>query len=98
MISDIINDHINDQGVASWVYVFVNVLIIGLLKSAACFCWNSNGEIELLFFPLIIATGIKTIVAFKYLVSGDNFYMDLGGITSKLAVLYFIVSVVSIVV
>lgn len=98
MISDIINDHINDKGVASWVYVFVNVLIIGLLKSAACFCWNSSEGIELLFFPLIIAAGIKTIVAFKYLVSGDNFYMDLGGITSKLAVLYFIVSVVSIVV
>lgn len=98
MFSNFIMDIIDDEGIGSCIYVVVNVLIIGILKSIACYFYNGSGAMELLFFPFIIAAGIMTVIAFKKLINGDVSYMEFGGILSKFAVLYFIVSIVSIVV
>ncbi len=86
-----------NSGIGACVYVFVNVLIIGILKSIACACWNASGGVEMLFFPFIIAAGIVTIIAFKNLISSERDFMLMGGILGKFAIVYFIVSIVSIV-
>ncbi len=92
MFSEKIWMKFDNYKVGSLVYAFINVFLVGCVKSAACWCWtDASGVLELMFFPLIAVAGVMAIIAIKNLFKD---FWDCGGLFSKLALLYMIVSFV----
>ncbi len=91
MFAKSINDKLGyREEIGSLVYAFINVFIIGCVKSAACWCWTyGQGLVEMMFFPLILAAVVMTVIAIVNLVR--EFWL-LGGVYAKLALVYIIIS------
>ncbi len=83
----------DNEKLGLWLYTLVNIFIVGVVKSASCWCWNGSGAIEIFFFPLIIAAAILAIIAIKNLIKE---FWDFGEWHVKFALLYMILSFVII--